>query len=139
MLFVAASHQRGLDTRSKARRPIKVGIKGGSFGLESAIDRYPIRHECQTAHQKPGKCFRTMCSGWLPFNLRKINLPYVNMSFVSSFLNSSYLDAYKKNFPGLATSPTNIQSVCRKCNNFKSISRVSKMFSIDPKTDHWSY
>ena len=27
-LFVAASHQTGLDTRSKARRPIKVGIKG---------------------------------------------------------------------------------------------------------------
>ena len=28
MIFVAASHQTGLDTRSKARRPIKVGIKG---------------------------------------------------------------------------------------------------------------
>ena len=27
-LFVAASHQTRLDTRSKARRPIKVGIKG---------------------------------------------------------------------------------------------------------------
>ena len=27
-LFVAASHQTQLDTRSKARRPIKVGIKG---------------------------------------------------------------------------------------------------------------
>ena len=27
MIFVAASHQTGLDTRSKARRPIKVGIK----------------------------------------------------------------------------------------------------------------
>ena len=26
-LFVAASHQTGLDTRSKARRPIKVGIR----------------------------------------------------------------------------------------------------------------
>ena len=26
-LFVAASHQTGLDTRSKARRLIKVGIK----------------------------------------------------------------------------------------------------------------
>ena len=28
-LFVAVSHQTGLDTRSKAWRPIKVGIKGG--------------------------------------------------------------------------------------------------------------
>ena len=27
-IFVAVSHQTGLDTRSKARRPIKVGIKG---------------------------------------------------------------------------------------------------------------
>ena len=27
IVFVAASHQTGLDTRSKARRPIKVGIK----------------------------------------------------------------------------------------------------------------
>ena len=27
-LFVAASHQTGLDRRLKARRPIKVGIKG---------------------------------------------------------------------------------------------------------------
>ena len=27
-LFVAASHQTRLDTKSKARRPIKVGIKG---------------------------------------------------------------------------------------------------------------
>ena len=28
LIFVAAFHQTGLDTRSKARRPIKVGIKG---------------------------------------------------------------------------------------------------------------
>ena len=28
MIFVTASHQTGLDTRSKARRPIKVGIEG---------------------------------------------------------------------------------------------------------------
>ena len=28
MIFIAASHQTELDTRSKARRPIKVGIKG---------------------------------------------------------------------------------------------------------------
>ena len=28
VIFVAASHQTGLDTRSKARRPNKVGIKG---------------------------------------------------------------------------------------------------------------
>ena len=28
-IFVAASHQTRLDIRSKARRPIKVGIKGG--------------------------------------------------------------------------------------------------------------
>ena len=32
-LFVAASHQTRLDTWSKARRPIKVGIKGrGRWG-----------------------------------------------------------------------------------------------------------
>ena len=29
LIFVATSHQTRLDTRSKARRPIKVGIKGG--------------------------------------------------------------------------------------------------------------
>ena len=29
LIFVDASHQIRLDTRSKARRPIKVGIKGG--------------------------------------------------------------------------------------------------------------
>ena len=34
-IFVAASHQTGLDTMSKARRPIKVGIKGrGRSGTE---------------------------------------------------------------------------------------------------------
>ena len=37
-LFVAASHQTGLDTRSKARRPIKVGIKGRG-GQERAETR----------------------------------------------------------------------------------------------------
>ena len=37
-LFIAASHQTGLDTRSKAWRPIKVGIKGGG-GREWAETR----------------------------------------------------------------------------------------------------
>ena len=32
MIFVAASHQTGLDTRSNARRPIKMGIKRGGSG-----------------------------------------------------------------------------------------------------------
>ena len=38
LLFVAASHQTRLDTRSKARRPIKVGIKGRG-GWERAETR----------------------------------------------------------------------------------------------------
>ena len=37
-IFVAASHQTRLDTRSKARRPIKVGIKGRG-GRERAETR----------------------------------------------------------------------------------------------------
>ena len=37
-VFVAASHQTRLDTRSKARRPIKVGIKGRG-GRERAETR----------------------------------------------------------------------------------------------------
>ena len=37
-VFVAASHQTRLDTRSKARRPIKVGIKGRE-GRERAETR----------------------------------------------------------------------------------------------------
>ena len=37
-LFVAASHQTRLDTRSNARRPIKVGIKGRG-GRERAETR----------------------------------------------------------------------------------------------------
>ena len=40
-----------------AARPPEGGPTeaGGLFGLESAIDRYPTRHECQTAQQKPEK------------------------------------------------------------------------------------
>ena len=38
-LSVAASHQTGLDTWSKARRQIKVGIKGGGEGREGAETR----------------------------------------------------------------------------------------------------
>ena len=42
-LFVAASHQTRLDTRSKARRPIKVGIKGrGRSG--TSRDSNPASH-----------------------------------------------------------------------------------------------
>ena len=39
-VFVAASHQTRLDTRSKARRPIKVGIKGrgGEVGNEPRLE-----------------------------------------------------------------------------------------------------
>ena len=38
-IFVAASHQTRLDTRSKARRPIKVGIKGrGRSGKEPRLE-----------------------------------------------------------------------------------------------------
>ena len=39
VVFVAASHQTRLDTRSKARRPIKVGIKGrGKVGKEPRLE-----------------------------------------------------------------------------------------------------
>ena len=42
-IFVTASHQTGLDTRSKARRPIKVGIKGrGRLG--TSRDSNPASH-----------------------------------------------------------------------------------------------
>ena len=48
-LFVAASHQTGLDTRSKARRPIKVGIKGrGRSG--TSRDSNPAGLCCSLAH-----------------------------------------------------------------------------------------
>ena len=48
-LFVAASHQTGLDTRSKARRPIKVGIKGrGKLG--TSWDSNPAGLCCSSAH-----------------------------------------------------------------------------------------
>ena len=43
IIFVAASHQTGLDTRSKARRSIKVGIKGrGRSG--TSRDLNPASH-----------------------------------------------------------------------------------------------
>ena len=47
-LFVAASHQTGLDTRSKARRSIKVGIRGGKVGNESRLE--PAGLSCSSAH-----------------------------------------------------------------------------------------
>ena len=48
-LFVAASHQTGLDTRSKARSPIKVGIKGrGRSG--TSRDSNPAGLCCSSAH-----------------------------------------------------------------------------------------
>ena len=43
-LFVAASHQTRLDTSSKARRPIKVGIKGKEK-LETSRDSNPAAHQ----------------------------------------------------------------------------------------------
>ena len=48
-LFVAASHQTGLDTRSKARRPIKVGIKGRGRSRTSR-DSNPAGLCCSSAH-----------------------------------------------------------------------------------------
>ena len=48
-VFVAASHQTRLDTRSKARRPIKVGIKGrGRSG--TSRDSNPACLCCSLAH-----------------------------------------------------------------------------------------
>ena len=49
LVFVAASHQTRLDTRSKARRPIKVGIKGrGRSG--TSRDSNPACQCCSSAH-----------------------------------------------------------------------------------------
>ena len=48
-VFVAASHQTRLDTRSKARRPIKVGIKGrGRSG--TSRDSNPACLCCSSAY-----------------------------------------------------------------------------------------
>ena len=48
-IFVAASHQTRLDTRSKARRPINVGIKGrGRSGTNR--DSNPACLCCSSAH-----------------------------------------------------------------------------------------
>ena len=48
-LFVAASHKTGLDTRSKAPRPIKVGIKGrGRSGTNR--DSNPAGLCCSSVH-----------------------------------------------------------------------------------------
>ena len=48
-VFVAASHQTRLDTRSKARRPIKVGIKGrGRSG--TSRDSNPACLCCSSSH-----------------------------------------------------------------------------------------
>ena len=47
-VFVAASHQTRLDTRSKARRPIKVGVKGrGRSG--TSRDSNPACQCCSSA------------------------------------------------------------------------------------------
>ena len=48
-LFVAASHQTRLDTWSKARRPIKVGIKGRKRSGTSR-DSNPAGLCCSSAH-----------------------------------------------------------------------------------------
>ena len=48
-VFVAASHQTRLDTRSKARRPIKVGIKGRGRSGRSR-DSNPACLCCSLAH-----------------------------------------------------------------------------------------
>ena len=49
VVFVAASHQTRLDTRSKARRPIKVGIKGRGRSGRSR-DSNPACLCCSSAH-----------------------------------------------------------------------------------------
>ena len=49
VVFVAASHQTQLDTRSKARRPIKVGIKGRGRSGRSR-DSNPACQCCSSAH-----------------------------------------------------------------------------------------
>ena len=49
IVFVAASHQTRLDTRSKARRPIKVGIKGRGWSGRSR-DSNPACLCCSSAH-----------------------------------------------------------------------------------------
>ena len=49
IVFVAASHQTRLDTRSKARRPIKVGIKGRGRSGRSR-DSNPACLCCSSAH-----------------------------------------------------------------------------------------
>ena len=51
IVFVAASHQTGLDTWSKARRPIKVGIKG-----RGRFERAEIRNLLVCAAHQPTKC-----------------------------------------------------------------------------------
>ena len=48
-LFVAAFHQTRLDTWSKARRPIKVGIKGRGRS-ETSRDSNPAGLCCSSAH-----------------------------------------------------------------------------------------
>ena len=48
-IFVAASHQTRLDTRSKARRPTKVGIKGRGRSGRSR-DSNPACLCCSSAH-----------------------------------------------------------------------------------------
>ena len=50
MLFVAASHQTGLDTRSKARRPIKVG-KNGRGRSGTSRDSNPAGLCCSLTHE----------------------------------------------------------------------------------------
>ena len=49
VVFVAASHQTRLDTRSKVRRPIKVGIKGRGRSGRSR-DSNPACQCCSSAH-----------------------------------------------------------------------------------------
>ena len=49
VVFVTASHQTRLDTRSKARRPIKVGIKGRGRSGRSR-DSNPACQCCSSAH-----------------------------------------------------------------------------------------
>ena len=63
VVFVAASHQTRLDTRSKARRPIKVGIKGRGRSGRSR-DSNPACQCCSSAHLV--QCEPDEASGFTP-------------------------------------------------------------------------
>ena len=52
-IFVAASHQTGLDTRSMTRRSTKVGIRGGKGRTRALLD-YKASRSSESGQPKPG-------------------------------------------------------------------------------------